>query len=146
MLISKKGELSGKKAIALIFLVIGIMLMFFIISQGTSVYKTSRGSTDKQGIRGLQCVGFLYAISGITGTQDELQFTFRNEMGSTEDVHNLTVGDSAGNRQVFPVNISIGYSFSLRVPVRVEENFSVFPDACHVFPASCNLQGECTYK
>ncbi len=146
MITGKVGGLSGKKAIALIFLVVGIMLMFFIISQGTSLYKSSRESTDRTGVPGVQCVGYFYTISEITATQDELQFTFRNERASTEDVRNITVAGLEGKKQSFDVNILPGQSLSLRVPATIVDNFSVYPASCSVFPARCNLAGECTYK
>lgn len=142
---AKSGGLTGKKALAIIFLVVGIMLMFFIISQGTSVYKTSREDSDRQGLSSLQCVGFLYTVSGIAATAEELQFTFRNEMSSTEDVHNLTVSGYDSKSQTFPVSILAGSSMAVRVPVKVIDNFTVYPDSCSVFPAACNTDGECSY-
>lgn len=146
VLTGKIGALTGKKAIGIIFLIVGIMLMFFIISQSTGIYKTSRESSDRQGRVSLQCVGYLYSISGVVISDGELQFSFRNELGSTEDVHNLTVADSSGREQGFSVSIPAGSSYSVRVPVAVADNFSVYPDSCNVFPARCSLEGECTYK
>ncbi|MBI2550039.1 hypothetical protein HYV83_02560 [Candidatus Woesearchaeota archaeon] len=78
LLSAKRGALTGKKAVALILLVVGVMLMFFIISQGVSIYKSSREGTDER-TGAARCVGYLYTISGITATDEELQFTFRNE-------------------------------------------------------------------
>ncbi len=144
MALGKTGGLTGKKAIALIFLVIGITLMFFIISQGTGVYRASRESSDRQGLSSLQCVGYLYTISEITGSDGEIQFTFRNQLSSTEDVHNLTVS-SSGSKWSGKVSIPIGSSLAVRVPVRAGGNFTVYPDSCEVFPARCSLEGECAY-
>lgn len=144
LLSAKKGALTGKKAVALILLVIGIMLMFFIISQGVSIYKSSREGTDLR-IDAARCVGYIYTISGITATDEELQFTFRNEISSTEDVSNLTIADSSLRKQSFAVNIPAGSSMAVRVPVKVDYNFTVYPDSCNIFPARCNVEGECAY-
>ena len=144
LLSAKRGALTGKKAVALIFLAVGIMLMFFIISQGANIYKSSRESTDLR-VEAVRCVGYIYKISGITASDEELQFTFRNEVSSTEDVRNLTIADSGLRKQSFAVNIPAGSSMAVRVPVKVDGNFTVYPDSCSIFPAKCNLEGECAY-
>ena len=144
LLSAKRGALTGKKAVALILLVVGIMLMFFIISQGVSIYKSSREGTDERS-GAARCVGYLYTISGITATDEELQFTFRNEVSSIEDIHNLTIADSVLKKQSFAVSIPVGSSMAVRVPVKVDGNFSVYPDDCSIFPAKCSLDGECAY-
>ena len=144
LLSAKRGALTGKKAVALILLVVGVMLMFFIISQGVSIYKNSRDGTDLR-IGVTRCVGYIYTISGITATDEELQFTFRNEVSSIEDVSNLTIVGSGPERQSFAVSIPVGSSMAVRVPVKVDGNFSVYPDDCSIFPARCSLDGECAY-
>ncbi|MBI3037274.1 hypothetical protein HYY73_06030 [Candidatus Woesearchaeota archaeon] len=144
LLSAKRGALTGKKAVALILLVVGVMLMFFIISQGVGIYKSSREGTDARN-DAARCVGFLYTISGITATDEELQFTFRNEISSTEDIHNLTIADSVSKKQSFAVSIPVGASMAVRVPVKVDGDFTVYPDDCYVFPAKCDVEGECAY-
>ena len=154
MMHCKKGVLTGKKAVAIILLIAGVMLMFFIVSQGITIYSTSREETDKTGLSSVQCFGFLYSIRGITATEEELQFEFRNELSSTEDVHNLTVaaaiagagtGSSQGKETV-DVSIPMGSSMAIRVPVRVVDNFTVYPDNCQLYPMRCTLEGECSYR
>lgn len=144
---AKGGALTGKKAIGIILLIVGVMLMFFIISQGTTLLKSSKQYSDERGLASVQCVGYLYSISGITASADELQFDFRNELSSTEDVHNLTVAGSGGSMWFGEVSIPSSQSMAVRVPVRVEagDNFSVYPDNCNIYPARCSLGGECAY-
>ncbi len=150
MMYCKKGVLTGKKAVAIILLIVGAMLMFFIISQGIGTYKGSREATDKIGLSSVQCFGFLYSVNGITATDEELQFEFRNEMSSTEEVHNLTIIGGAGvgagqSMRTVDIGIPIGSSLAVRVPVRVEDNFTVYPDNCQLYPMRCTLEGECAY-
>src|SRR3989338_6758320 len=140
----RRGGLTGKKAIGLIFLVIGVMLMFFIVSQGTTIYRESREGADQKGLSSVRCVSFIYTISDITPAGDELQFEFSNEISSTEDVHNLTVA-SPGSTWTGSVSIPVGTSQSLRVPVRAASNFTVYPDNCALFPALCSIGGDCTH-
>lgn len=142
----KSGALSGKKVIGIIFLVVGLMLLMFIISQAVNIVKVNRDSSDRRGFPSVHCVGYLYSVKGITATDDELQFDFRNEQSSTEDVRNLTVVGSDLKRQTFQISIPVGSSMAVRVPVRVEDNFSVYPDNCEVFPARCSVEGSCTYR
>lgn len=150
MMHCKKGVLTGKKAVAIILLIVGAMLMFFIISQGIGIYKGSRESSDRQGLSSVQCFGFLYSVREIIATEEELQFEFRNEISSTEEVHNLTImGTGAGagqSRSTVGIGIPIGSSLAVRVPVRVEDNFTVYPDNCQLYPMRCTLEGECAYK
>ncbi|MBI2141109.1 hypothetical protein HYU16_01660 [Candidatus Woesearchaeota archaeon] len=150
MMRCKKGLLSGKKAVAIILLIVGVMLMFFIISQGIGIYRSSREASDSQGLSSVQCFGFLYTVKGITATDEELQFEFRNELSSTEEVHNLTImgaGEGAvQSRSTVDVGIPIGSSLSVRVPVRVEDNFVVYPDNCQLYPLRCTLEGQCAYR
>ena len=142
---NKRGALSGQKVIGIIFLVVGVMLMLFIISQGVKIVKESRDSSNSKGQPSVHCVGYLYTVSGITSTAEELQFDFRNEGSSSEDVHNLTVIDGNRNKQAFQISIPVGSSLAVRVPAKVQDNFSVYPDNCQVFPARCNLDGRCAY-
>lgn len=142
---SKGGALSGKKAVGLILLIVGVLLMFFIISQGISIYKSSRESSDEQGLAGVKCVGYVYSIGKITSTSDELQFELRSEHSSTEDISNITVVDERGTSRTFDVAITPGVARSIRVPVAVQGNFSVYPDSCGIYPAICSIDGECTY-
>lgn len=142
----KRGALSGKKVIGIILFVVGVMLLLFIISQAVRIVKDSRDASDSKGEPSVHCVGYLYTIGGITATGEELQFNFANEQSSSEDVHNLTVIDSNRNRQTFQISIPAGSSMAVRVPVRVQGNFSVYPDNCGVFPARCSLEGECAYR
>ena len=150
MLHCKKGALTGKKAVAIILLIVGVMLMFFIISQGVGIYKSSREASDRQGLSSVQCFGFLYTVKGITATDEELQFEFRNELSSTEEVHNLTImgagTDEGQSRKTVDMSIPIGSSLAVRVPVRVEDNFTVYPDNCLLYPMRCTLEGECAYR
>lgn len=141
----KGGVLTGKKAVSIILLIVGVMLMFFIISQGVSIYKSSReGSDDRSSA--LSCVGYLYTISSVTATEDELQFEFKNEVSSSEDVHNLTIiGEGQQSSRTVEVSIPSGRSLAVRVPVSVRDNFTVFPDNCKIYAARCNLDGECAY-
>ncbi len=141
----KKGALSGEKVVGIILLVVGIMLLLFIISQAVKITKESRDSSDSRGQPSVRCVGYLYTVSGITATSDELQFEFRNEQSSSEDVHNLTVIDGNRNKQTFQISIPAGSSLAVRVPARVQDNFTVYPDNCGVFPARCSLDGKCAY-
>ena len=145
MILSKKGALSGKKAVGLILLIVGVLLMFFIISQGTSIYRDSRDSTDEQGLSSVKCVGYVYSIGKITSSSEELQFELRSEHSSTEDISNITVVDESGVSRTFEVAISPGSARSIRVPVTVQGNFSVYPDSCKIYPAICSVDGECTY-
>ncbi len=143
----KKGALSGQKVIGIILFVVGVMLLLFIISQGVKIVKDSRDSSNSKGVSSAHCVGYLYTVKGITANDEELQFDFINEPSSSEDVHNLTVIDGNRNRQAFQVSIPAGSSLSVRVPVRVDGNFSVYPDNCGVFPARCSVtSGECSYR
>ena len=142
----KSGALSGKKVIAIIFFIVGIMLLLFIISQAVNIVKVNRDSSDRGGFPSVHCVGYLYTVKGITATGDELQFDFRNEQSSTEEVHNLTVVGSDKKKQAFQISILPGSSMAVRVPVIVEDNFSVYPDNCEVFPARCSVEGGCTYR
>ena len=142
----KKGVLTGQKAIGIIFLIVGVMLMFFIISQGVGLYTASKSASDRQGMSSLQCFGFIYTVKGITATDEELQFEFRNEMSSTEDVHNLTIIGAGQSRSAVDVSIPIGSSLAVRVPVRVEDNFTVYADNCELYPLMCTLEGECAYR
>lgn len=147
LLSAKRGALTGKKAVALILFAVGVMLMFFIISQGASIYKSSREGTDARN-DAARCVAYLYKISGITATDEELQFMFSNDVSSTEDVHNLTIvamADSGLREQSFAVNIPVGSEMAVRVPVKVDGNFTVYPDSCSIFPAKCSVEGECAY-
>ena len=150
MLHCKKGVLTGKKAVAIILLIVGAMLIFFIISQGIGIYKSSRESSDRQGLSSVQCFGFLYSVRDITATEEELQFEFRNELSSTEEVHNLTImgagTDEGQSRKTVDMSIPIGSSLAVRVPVRVEDNFTVYPDNCLLYPMRCTLEGECAYR
>ncbi|MBI2580274.1 hypothetical protein HYV85_00520 [Candidatus Woesearchaeota archaeon] len=150
MMHCKKGVLTGKKAVAIILLIVGVMLMFFIISQGIGIYKDSREASDRQGLSSVQCFGFLYTVKGITATDEELQFEFRNELSSTEEVHNLTImgaGTGAGqSRSSVDVSIPTGSSLAIRAPVRVEDNFTVYPDNCQLYPLRCSLEGKCSYS
>lgn len=141
----KRGEITGKKVIGIIFLITGVMLMFFIISQSIGIYSRSRAESDN-GSFGAQCVGFIYTITGITATGEELQFEFRNGMSSTEDVHNLTITAEGQEGQAFQLRVPIGTSIGVRVPARVADKFSVYPDGCGMFPAKCTLKEGCTYK
>lgn len=144
---NKRGALSGPKVIGIIMMVVGIMLLLFIVSQGMKIFKDSRDSSDSRGGPSVHCVGFLYTISGITATGDELQFNFLNERSSSEDVHNLTVVSSNSlKKQTFQLSIPAGSSLAVRVPVAVQDNFTVYPDNCQVFPARCSIDGECTYR
>lgn len=142
----RSGALSGRKVIGIIFLVIGLMLLMFIISQAVDIFKANRDSSDRRGFPSVHCVGYLYTVGGITATSDELQFDFRNEQSSTEEVHNLTVIGSNQKRQTFQIDIPVGSSKAVRVPVTVEGNFSVYPDNCEVFPARCSVEGPCAYR
>jgi len=142
--VEKMGAFTGKKAIALIFLVMGVLLMLFIISQGMSLFHTSREDSSKK-VSSSLCVGFIYSISGITATDQELQFNFMNEMSSTEVVHNITIIDEAQKSQTFQVSIPIGTSTGLRVPVKVADKFTVYPDGCGIFPATCSVKEGCKY-
>ncbi len=141
----KRGVLSGEKVVGIILLVVGIMLLLFIISQAVKITKDSRDSSNSKGQPSVHCVGYLYTVSGITATSEELQFDFSNERSSSEDVHNLTVIDGNRNKQTFQISIPVGSSLAVRVPVKVDVNFSVYPDNCGVFPARCSLDGKCAY-
>lgn len=142
----RRGALSGQKVIGIILFVVGVMLLLFIISQAVKIVKDSRDSSDSKGGSSVHCVGYLYTIKGITVTDEELQFDFVNEPSSSEDVHNLTVIDSSRRKQSFQVSIPVGSSLSVRVPVMVDGNFSVYPDNCAVFPARCSIEGLCSYR
>ncbi len=143
----KRGALSGPKVIGIIMMVVGIMLLLFIVSQGMKIFKDSRDSSNSKGVPSAHCVGFLYTISGITATSDELQFNFVNDESSSEDVHNLTVvSGSSLKKQAFQLSIPVGSSLAVRVPVSEQDNFTVYPDNCYVFPARCSVDGECTYR
>ncbi|MBI2142812.1 hypothetical protein HYU20_00530 [Candidatus Woesearchaeota archaeon] len=142
----RKGALSGKKVIGIIFLVVGLMLLMFIISQAVNIVKVNRDSSNRGGFSSVHCVGFLYTVKGITATGDELQFEFRNEQSSTEEVHNLTVIGADKKKQAFQISVPVGSSMAVRVPVMVEDNFSVYPDNCEVFPARCSVEGICAYR
>ena len=149
MMHCKKGVLTGKKAVAIILLIVGVMLMFFIISHGIGIYKGSREASDRQGLSSVKCFGFLYTVKGITATDDELQFEFRNLVSSTEEVHNLTIagsGQGAGqSKKTVDVSIPVASSMAVRVPVRVDDNFTVYPDNCQLYPMRWTLEGECAY-
>jgi hypothetical protein len=147
MINDKQGVLSGKKAIGIILLVVGIMLTFFIVSQGLNVYNNSRQVTDDRGTINLQCVGYLFTISEVfSDGGEEIQFKYENSASSTENVNNITVAAIGEISQTFDIPIYIGDSLAVRVPISVIDNFTVYPDNCNVIKANCNVQGECAYK
>ena len=142
----RKGAFTGAKAIALVLLAGGIMLMAFIVVHGSGIYKREKAASDKQGLSSVACVGFLYTLKNIHAKADALEFDFKNEISSTEDVHNLTVTSENKSSKTVAIYILAGSSASVSVPLAVESNFTLYPDNCQIYPARCKISsGECSY-
>ena len=141
----RKGAFTGAKAIALVLLAAGIMLMAFIVVHSTGIYKRGRAAEERQGLASVRCVGFLYTVKNMHATAAALEFELKNEISSTEDVHNLTVTSESQSRHV-AVFIPIGSSAAVRVPLAVRTNFTLYPDNCQIYPARCKISGECAYR
>ena len=141
----RKGAFTGAKAIALVLLAAGLMLMAFIVMHGTGIYKSSRAAEEKQGLSSVQCVGFLYTISDIKAAPDSLEFELKNEISSTDDIHNLTILVGNQSKQTVTVNILVGSSATVSVPLSVRSNFTLYPDNCQIYPARCRISGDCAY-
>ena len=141
----RKGAFTGAKAIALVLLIVGVMLMGFIVMQGAGIYKREKAAEQKQGLASVQCVGFLYTVKNIQATVGTLEFEFRNEISSTEDVHHLTIKGESQNSQTVAVYVPVGSSEAVSVPIAVQKNFTVYPDNCQIYAAKCTVGGGCAY-
>ena len=141
----RKGAFTGAKAIALMLIVAGILLMAFIVIQGAGIYKRGKAAEQHQGLASIKCVGFLYSIKNIQATASTLEFEFRNEISSTEDVHNVTVEAESQASETVAVYVPVGFSESVSVPIAVQKNFTVYPDNCRIYPARCAVGGGCAY-
>ncbi len=142
----RKGAFTGAKAISIMLLIGGVMLMAFIVIQGGSIYKQGKAAEQHQGLASVQCVGFLYSVKNIHATAGAIEFEFRNEISSTEDVHNITVESERQASQTVAVYVPAGFSEPVMVPIAVEKNFTLYPDNCRIYAAMCTVGGGCTYR
>ena len=143
----RKGAFTGAKAIGLVILAAGLMLMAFIVVHSTGIYKSGRAAEEKQGLSSVQCVGFLYAVTNIRTTPVSLEFELKNEISSTDDIHNLTITGESQSSQAVTVFIPVGSSATVSVPLPVRSNFTLYPDNCQIYPARCRVSsGDCTYR
>ena len=143
----RKGAFTGAKAIGLLLLAVGMMLMAFIVMHGTGIYKRGRAAEEKQGLSSVQCVGFLYEVTNIRAAPGSLEFELKNEFSSTDDIHNLTITSESQSSQAVTVFIPIGSSTVVSVPLSVRSNFTLYPDNCQIYPARCSISsGDCTYR
>ncbi len=142
----KVGALTGKKAISLILLVVGIMLMFFIISQSINLFKVSKDGSDMDVKPSIKCVGYLYRVSNVIAGSEELQFEMENEKSSSEDIHNITVTGYDQHRQTFALDLPVGFTRGVNVPVKVVDNFTLYPDSCSIYAMTCSADGGCAGK
>lgn len=140
----RRGAFTAAKAIALMLLVAGMLLMSFIVFHGVNIYQQSKSTSDSQGLSSVECVGFLFTISDISSTANSVAFVFKNEISSSDDVHNVTVA-AGQERQTVVVFTPPGTSAQVNVQLPVHGNFTVFPDNCGIYPARCKIGGDCAY-
>jgi len=134
---------TGNKAIALFFLVFGIFLAIFIVTQGLDIYQNSKGFVNEQEPASIECDAFFYEITGITYELDELSMSVEN-LRYGKDILNLTV--IGNDRKFLPILLPVGTTQQLRVGLDVGTNFTVYPGNCAIFQTTCILEtGECTY-
>jgi hypothetical protein len=140
----KSGASIGIKVMNLILLVTGILIMIFIVVQGCNIFQESKQGSDRQ-VSGSQCFGYIYSVREIAITPDLLKFRFINDITSTEDVHNITVMDSSGEKHSVVLFIPMGSDSEVAFPLNSGANFSIYPDNCQVFAEKCTAGG-CSLK
>ena len=139
----KRGGAAGAKVISLVLLAVGLMLVVVIAIHTSGIYSLSKDTGKEQGLSSVRCVGFLYDISNIRSTAGRVEFEFINKISSTEDVHNVTVLVGSSTWQTMIIYIPIGTSAIVSAPVKVLDEFIVYPDNCQIYPALCSLSGSC---
>ena len=120
--------------------------MAFIVVNGSGIYKHGKATSDKQGLSSVVCVGYVYNVKNIQASSGALEFVFRNEISSTEDVHNITITGESQDIHVIPIYIPPGSSETVSIPAALQGNFTVYPDNCGIYAAKCRAGGgECAY-
>ena len=132
---------AGNKALAIFFLVFGIGLVIFILTQGINIYKGSTGYVEETTQPSVDCIKYFYEIDGINYDDPELSFTVKN-LAYSQDFNNVTVvGLSSQQMELFLPN---GASQEIRVVIDLNESFDFYPEDCRVYKTTCTLSGECS--
>ncbi|MAG16139.1 hypothetical protein CMO88_03695 [Candidatus Woesearchaeota archaeon] len=130
-----------KKALAIFFLVFGIGLSVFILTQGIDLFRGSKGYVTDTATPSVDCIKFFYEIDKISYESGELAFTIKN-LDYSEDFSNITVkGESS---QTLPLIVPKGTSQQISVGADLTTNFSFYPAGCQVYKTTCMLTGECS--
>lgn len=132
---------TAQKALAIFFLVFGVGLAIFILTQGISLFTASSGYVKSTGAPSVDCIKYFYEVGAIAYNAGELSFTIRN-LDYSMDMASITV--ESDSPQVLPLQLPAGSSQQVRLAAQLSTNFSVYPSGCSVYKLICVIgTGKC---
>lgn len=134
---------TAKRALAIFFLIFGIGLAVFILTQGIDIYSNSKGYASETTEPSIECIKYFYEIESISYDSGELSFTLKN-LDYSKDFANITI--EGRTSQTLPLNLPRGTSQQVRVAADLTDSFRFYPDGCAVYKTTCTLAGECSSK
>jgi hypothetical protein len=140
------GSDLGRKGIAIFLVVLALLLLLYIYSNGISAFQKSKSSTEKGIGSAADCVGEVFRISQISYNENTLRFKISYEpYSSVDEINTITVAAlSSQTLNISPMLRSMSKDINIE-NFPVSSNFTVYADSCTAYKLVCNMELlECT--
>ena len=134
---------SRQRAVFIFLLVLFIFAGVWIGAQLVRYNQASQRFTTQQGPAAIDCISYLYRISGINYDGYTLSLKAVNEVFSGDDIKAFVV--VAAERRTVETIIPKGAEQRLTLnDIAIEKNFSIFVPGCDIYAKTCRLDtGAC---
>ena len=130
---------TSTKAVMVFLVGFFVISASFVIIWGVNIYKDTTSFSNKTSSEEINCVGYVYEISGMQYYDSTLFLEVNNEQYSNKKIDTITV--IVGNQSVqAAANIDQGMSQTVSFQdIFIDDEFFIYPDDCKDFTVKCSL-------
>ncbi|MCP3681922.1 MAG: hypothetical protein GY861_04455 [bacterium] len=130
---------AGKKIIMIFFLIVALSIACYIGVKSAGTYNDTKNYSVSHLKSSVECVGYIFKLSGIEYDDGSLSFTLENQPHSSHTLNALII-NATNVQKVELGNFVPSAKKSIVVEdIQVDDTFTVYHDGCPGFTKQCSI-------